>query len=225
MQPPTAGRFEWPNNRTLSFRPSNKLAYGTSYKIQLNGIEADAAHPRSWVFTFTTIKPLTLSFDDCIADESSGRQLLGFLRQHHIHALMFPLGWCARRYPWLVSTMLADGHRVCNHTDDHPHLTGLSDAQINGEIQNGLHAGCNLLRPPYGDWDGPGGRVARIASQHGYQIQTWDVDTLDWSGSPASVIVRRMYDGGGGVILMHLQGRHTLEALRQLNLGDVSNAA
>jgi peptidoglycan/xylan/chitin deacetylase (PgdA/CDA1 family) len=173
---------------------------------------------KEWRWTIPTVKRSTLTFDDCPTSPGAAQDLLAFLRQRHIKAVTFPTGQCSRRYPWLVPALLADGHQVCNHTFSHADLPKLTDAQISAEIAGGVHAGCNLLRPPYGDWDGPGGRVERAAAQQGYRLQLWDVDTLDWTGLGAQAIVTRIYDGGGGVILMHFQGRHTLEALKLLDI-------
>jgi peptidoglycan/xylan/chitin deacetylase (PgdA/CDA1 family) len=60
-----------------------------------------------------------------------------------------------------------------------------------------------------------------MAAQQGFRIQLWDVDTYDWAQAPADRILSQIKDLGGGVILMHFQGRHTMEALRQLDLRDV----
>ncbi len=217
VEPAVAGRLDWADSRTIRFR-AHKLAYGTTYRVR---VAASAGRPQSgerWNWTFTTMRKATLTFDDCPTSPAAAQDLLAFLRQRHVRAITFPTGQCSRQYPWLVPALLADGHQVCNHTYSHADLPKLTDAQMSAEITGGVHAGCNLLRPPYGDWDGPGGRVERNAAQQGYRLQFWDVDTLDWTGLSGSSIVSRIYDGGGGVVLMHFQGRHTLEALKLLDI-------
>jgi peptidoglycan/xylan/chitin deacetylase (PgdA/CDA1 family) len=111
---------------------------------------------------------------------------------------------------------------VCNHTLSHANLPRLADAAMAAEIAGGVHAGCNLLRPPYGAWDGPGGRVERIAVQQGYRLQFWDVDTLDWTRLGGRAITSRINEGGGGIVLVHFHGRHTLEALKQLDVAELT---
>jgi peptidoglycan/xylan/chitin deacetylase (PgdA/CDA1 family) len=217
MEPAVPGRLDWPDLRTLRFRPQT-LAFATRYQIRLSETETG----RQWAWSFSTMRKVTLTFDDCPSSPAAAQQLLSFLRQHRVKAMTFPTGQCVRRYPWLVPALLADGHLVCNHTYSHADLPKLPDAQLMAEIAGGVHAGCNLLRPPYGDWDGPGGRVERIAAQQGYRLQLWDVDTLDWTGLSAQAIVNRVIEGGGGVVLMHFQGPHTLEALRQLDVGPLT---
>lgn len=211
VEPAVGGRFEWVDTSTLRFQP-DRLAFDTTYTVILSG-----AGGRTWAWQFTTIKPITISIDDCASTPAELRAVLAVLAERHITAVMFPTGICQSTYTWLVPAMLAAGHKVCNHTFSHPRLTRLSDTQIAGEIRSGVHAGCDLFRPPWGDWDGPGGRVARIAAAQGYRISMWDVDTLDWAGASTQDILDRI-NSRGGVILLHFHGRHTVEALRLVDL-------
>ncbi len=207
IEPHVAGTLDWLNSQTLRFTPE-KLAYDTTYSVQI----ADVGQ-----WTFTTKRQIIFSFDDCPWNASEGQRLLAILRDRHIKALMFPTGLCQARYPGLIAAMLADGHRVCNHTYAHPHLTLLTDAQIAAEIRGGVHANCNLFRPPWGDWDGTNGRVARIANEQGYQTMTWDVDPHDWAGATTADIIRRINERGG-VILLHMWARNTFEAMKVIPL-------
>jgi peptidoglycan/xylan/chitin deacetylase (PgdA/CDA1 family) len=211
IDPHADGRLEWADLQTLRFQP-DRLAFDTTYTVQMEVVGYSV-----WEWTFTTKKAVTFSFDDCPWSASEGQRLLAILRDRHIKATMFPTGLCQRRYPWLVPAMLADGHTVCNHTYSHPHLSLLTDAQIADEIRGGVHANCSLFRPPYGDWDGPNGRVARIAKDLGYQTVTWEVDTLDWSGATTSDILRRINERGG-LILLHMWARNTFEVMKTVPL-------
>lgn len=211
IDPQVNGRLEWADAQTLRFQP-DRLAFDTTYTVQVEVVGQSA-----WEWRFITKKQVTFSFDDCPWSASEGQRLLTILRDRHIKALMFPTGLCQRRYPSLIPAMLADGHTVCNHTYSHPHLSLLTDAQIADEIRGGVHANCNLFRPPYGDWDGPNGRVARIAKDLGYQTVTWDVDSLDWNGATMSDILRRINERGG-LILLHMWARNTLEVMKTVPL-------
>jgi len=219
IDPDVPGQLDWPDEQTLVFHPAVPLAYRTTYQVSVSGQAAGgrglAAVGR---FTFGTAWPppsvpfpFTLTFDDCgTADQIHA--ILDALADRGLHAIFFPTGQCRDQFPWLVPTLLAAGHRVCNHTYSHPQLPRLSSPAIASEIARGVAVGCDLFRPPYGAMDR---RVAPIAASMGYHIQLWDVDTRDWAGTPADVM-DAMIRAKGGVVLFHMHGAHTVEAIRTL---------
>ena len=211
---------QWLDDRSVVFKPI-ALAYQTTYSIEVGGAARDggSAPPTTWTFTTSgrplpTASPFLLTFDDC-GTQQQIQAILAALAARGLPAIFFPTGLCRDSYPWLVDTLLQHGYRVCNHTYSHPFLTRLSNAAIATEIANGVHAGCDLFRPPYGDWDGPRGRVAAIAATLGYRVQMWDVDSRDWAGTSATIMVA-MIRARGGIVLMHMHGRHTVEAILML---------
>ena len=155
---------------------------------------------------------LTLTFDDCgTPDQMEG--IVNSLAAVKRQAIFFITGQCRDHYPWLVDTLRAAGHMVCNHTYSHPDLRRLSNLQVRWEIGAGVFAGCPYFRPPYGAWDGPRGRIARIAAEFGLTPMLWDVDSRDWAGAPAQRIAVSAL-GRGGIVLLHLHGDFTAEAVR-----------
>jgi peptidoglycan-N-acetylglucosamine deacetylase len=221
IEPAIDGGLEWPDDRTLVFRPSAPLAYQSTYRVTVGGFPVGRGNLSALgSFTFATVWrppavafPFTLTFDDCGTPEAI-QAILSALADRSLHAIFFPTGQCRDQLPWLVPTLLAAGHRVCNHTYSHPDLSKLSSGAIRSEIQRGVSIGCDLFRPPYGAMD-RGGRVAGAAASLGYRVQLWDVDTRDWAGTPADVMVA-MIRARGGVVLMHMHGAHTVEAIRTL---------
>lgn len=221
IEPAVEGTLEWPDDRTLLFHPSTTLGYGSTYRVTVGGRPADiVSAPAQGTFTVTTVWlppavpfPFTLTFDDCGTPDAI-RAILSALADRSLHAIFFPTGMCRDQLPWLVPTLLAAGHRVCNHTYSHPDLSKLSSAAIRSEIVRGVTVACDLFRPPYGAMDKTG-RVAAVAASLGYRIQLWDVDTRDWAGTPADVMVA-MIRARGGIVLMHMHGLHTVEAIRTL---------
>jgi peptidoglycan/xylan/chitin deacetylase (PgdA/CDA1 family) len=115
---------------------------------------------------------------------------------------------------------------LANHSWDHPDFTKLTDAQIAEQLQRTEDALFQIVgrstkpwfRPPYGAWN----KAVRDAVGRAGWASTvmWDVDTIDWrptsEGGPtakdieAKVLSRAQ---GGSIVLMHLGGWHTLEAL------------
>lgn len=220
IQPAVEGTTEWPDAKTMVFRPA-ALAASTTYQVSVVGLSS-TRHRLAAIgsFSFTTLYPppnvpfpFVLTFDDCASADAIGA-IVGALADRGLRATFFPTGVCRDLFPWLVPSLLAAGHRVCNHTYSHPDLTKLSDAAVRAQIQGGVATGCDLFRPPYGAID-RGGRIAGIAASLGYHVQLWDVDTRDWAGTSAAAMVA-MIRARGGVVLMHLHGAHTVEAIRTL---------
>ena len=221
VDPSVDGQFDWPDPQTLVFRPSAPLAYRTTYRLSVAAFGmAQRRLVTAASFSFSTLWPppavpfpFTLTFDDCgSADQIQA--ILTALADRGLHAIFFPTGKCRDQFPWLIPTLIAAGHRVCNHTYSHPDLSKLSAGAIASEIQRGVSVQCDLFRPPYGAMD-RAGRVYSVATSLGYKIQLWDVDTRDWAGTPADVMVA-MIRARGGVVLMHMHGIHTVEAIRAL---------
>jgi len=121
--------------------------------------------------------------------------------------------------------MKRDGHIIDNHTWKHTQLTGISNAAVLTQIDRGARPSTSvkLLRPPWGSGAFTP-RLTSLAASRGYGLCFWTVDTMDWAGASASRIVSRVRDGdattesvqAGGVVLMHLSGRHTPAALQSV---------
>jgi hypothetical protein len=219
LAPATDGTLAWDDSSTLVFHPTALLLPGTTYRVLVSGMsESGRTLVTDANISFRTISPpsvpfpFTLTFDDCASPGAIGA-ILAALADRGLHAIFFPTGLCRDANPWLIPTLLAAGHRVCNHSYSHPYLTRLSNAAIRSEISRGVSAGgCDLFRPPYGDVNP---RVAAIVSSMGYRIQLWDVDTRDWAGTSAAEMVAKIR-ARGGVVLMHMHGVHTVEAIEDL---------
>lgn len=164
-----------------------------------------------------------LTFDD-YGSAANVNGLIDVLVRNNVRARFFPVATWARANPWLLVRMAQNGQELGDHTYDHADFSALSDAQIGWEIDNGVtHSpdGVKLIRPP----DGGAAftqRVSNIAAQRDYRVCFWTVDTRDWTGESAAAIIGAVRYGAsftppvaaGGVVLMHMQAPHTLEALQ-----------
>jgi peptidoglycan/xylan/chitin deacetylase (PgdA/CDA1 family) len=155
---------------------------------------------------------VTLTFDDS-SPAPRAHEILDILRRYNVRAVFCVNGNWARENPDVIARMVREGHKLCNHTASHAWLTRLSDEEIRREIEGGLSS--DILRPPYGAYDA---RVSSIAASLGYQLYLWSIDTRDWTGVPADTIVNTVMSElhAGAVVLMHLHGAGTLEALPQI---------
>ncbi len=222
VEPQASGSFHWPDDKTLVWKPL-ALLYSTTYRISVGGVSRTSdplAQDFSWQFRTQDPPPpmITASGDGTVVltfdDQGSTAQveaILDILKKNLVKAIFFPVGKWAEQNTELIDRMKAEGHVVGNHTYSHPDLTKLSEKEIRWEIEHG--AGQDLLRLPYGarnatvDW---------VAADMGYRIYGWNVDPEDWKEVTAREIVETVIREvkPGSVIVLHLQGKHTAEALK-----------
>lgn len=77
------------------------------------------------------------------------------------------------------------GHEIASHTYQHKELAGLSDADIEYQMNTQSDiiykaAGVRpaIMRPPAGSYDA---NALKVLRKLGYSVVTWDIDTQDWS--------------------------------------------
>src|SRR5215510_15264806 len=105
-------------------------------------------------------KSVALTFDDGPEPESALRTILTALGAHSppIRAEFYVIGKTVKAKPGLISLILSGGHKIQNHTWDHPkHITSLDEKTIFNEVEEtqvliekltGLAP--TKVRPPYG---------------------------------------------------------------------------
>ncbi|MFJ4281887.1 polysaccharide deacetylase family protein [Streptomyces massasporeus] len=160
-----------------------------------------------------------LTFDD--GPSGNTTQLLGALRQNGLRATMFNQGQYAAANPSLVRAQVTAGMWVANHSYTHPHLTRLSQAQIDSEISRTQQAIANagggtpkLFRPPYGETNAT---VKSAAARYGLTEIIWHVDSQDWNGASTDAIVQSTARlTNGQIILMHDWPANTLAAVPRI---------
>lgn len=223
VEPPVAGSFEWPDERTLIWRP-NGLRPAQTYHVRVGGAskEGDPIWPVEWQFRTLVPPPriipgggekLVLTFDDNPLTVERAYELLDLLARYQVRAILFPTGGWAAAHPAFVGRARAEGHLICNHTYGHADLTTLSEVEVRLQILNGAGTDqCDLLRPPYAAHNH---FVDAIATSLGFRIYLWNIDSRDWEGLSAREIVNLVLGAArpGGVALFHLHAPHSLEAL------------
>ncbi|GHI10134.1 hydrolase [Streptomyces cellostaticus] len=171
-------------------------------------------------------RTVALTFDDGPGPATG--QILDLLAQYHAQATFCQIGKQAAANPALVKRIIADGHRLCDHTVDHPQPmhTLPHDQQVH-EITaakdmiskaGGPDTRITWFRAPGGDFS-PENR--QIAVQAGLRPLGWTVDTRDWThpGAASILATAKRELRPGGIILMHDGGgdrSQTVAALRKL---------
>jgi len=159
---------------------------------------------------------VVLTFDD---GYNFDHRILEYLSSQGITASAFVIGSWAQKNTSLLQEMNALGWDVCNHTQNHPWLTKLTDQQIVAELGTcqaviGAATGqyVPVFRPPGGAIDA---RVTAVAASAGYAPVMWDFDSKDALLTNLSVQERVNHMVGtaadGDIILFHFGGRNTLE--------------
>ena len=115
---------------------------------------------------------------------------------------------------------------IGNHSYDHPNFTELGPTRspISSSWTEDMVVAATgrsskpFFRPPFGAQNA---EVRQAVADAGWAyVVMWDVDTIDWKptsdgGPTADDIVAKVLSraDGGSIVLMHLGGEHTLDAL------------
>ncbi|NJP43924.1 polysaccharide deacetylase family protein [Actinacidiphila epipremni] len=153
-------------------------------------------------------------------------KVLDVLKKHHVHATFCMIGPQAQANPALVRRVVAEGHRLCDHTVHHDEAMDhkpfayqqkeILDAYAMIEQASG-GAPVRYYRAPGGAFT-PASR--ELAAQHGMRPLGWNVDTKDFSRPGVGAIVGTVKAEihNGPTILFHDGGGNrsqTVEALDQ----------
>jgi peptidoglycan/xylan/chitin deacetylase (PgdA/CDA1 family) len=163
-----------------------------------------------------------LTFDD--GPTGSTGSLLNALRANNARATMFNVGQKVQQNPGVAQSQVSAGMWVGNHSWTHPHLTQMSQAQMQSELsqtQNAIRSATGttprLFRPPYGETNST---LRAVESSLGLTEVIWDVDSQDWNGASTAAIAQaagRLTNGQ--VILMHDGIQNTINAIPQIMSG------
>lgn len=171
----------------------------------------------------TDEKKVALSFDAAWRNEDT-QKILEILAKHNVHATFFMTGGWVDSYPEDVKAILAGGHDLGNHSENHKNMSQISNddkeqelMKVHEKVKNLTGYEMFLFRPPYGDYDND---VIKTATKCGYYPIQWDVDSLDWKDYGVDSIVNTVCSnkhlGNGSIILCHNGAKFTADALDTL---------
>ena len=164
---------------------------------------------------------LYLTFDDG-PDPVYSPRILDTLAKYDAKAVFFVIGSRVEAAPDVAKRMVAEGHRIGNHTWGHTPLAGVSRFEFDEEIgrtqdvvERVTGERPTTFRPPFGAMDR---NTRRWTDAAGVEVVMWDLDTQDWSEPDSSAITASIveYARSGDVVLMHDGGGNrepTIEAL------------
>lgn len=167
----------------------------------------------------TDKKQIAISFDAAWGADDTDT-LIAILKEYDVPATFFVVGAWVDKYPEEVKRLSDAGHQVQNHSNTHPNMPRLSNAQMCDELKS-----CNdkikavtgveptLFRPPYGDYNNA---TIDATESMGMKCIQWDVDSLDWkdNATPESICKKVTSKvKNGSIVLFHNDAEHTPAAL------------
>lgn len=216
--------------------PGRPQALGTSRVLAIDPRE----FPRLGTMQYSGSLPLrdkevVLTFDDGPMPPYSNR-VLDVLAEHCVKATYFLIGRMARGYPQVVRRMLAEGHTIGTHSENH--LLAFDRMPIDA-VRREIEAGIASVGAALGNRKAvapffriPGLLRAPAVDKflQSQQLATWSADLAgdDWKHISASEVVRRVMarlaEKGKGIVLLHdIQPATALalpELLRELKARD-----
>lgn len=168
-------------------------------------------------------KFMALTFDDG-SDSVNTLDILDTLDQFNVKCTFFITGENATHHPESAKKILEQGHEIGNHSYNHPYLNQLTTDEIKTEIEDcktAMMIATNttvmpLFRPPYGEYNST---VLTVVDSIGYPWTImWTIDTIDWNGTPSDTMINKVLTNAkpGTIVLMHVSGTHTPEALPEM---------
>ena len=161
-----------------------------------------------------------LTFDDG-PSATATPGVLDTLAARGVHATFFVTGQMTAARPDIVRRASQEGHRIGNHSWDHPKLTTLDPAQVESQlrrtnevIEQATGSSPHEWRPPYGDTNALVEAAARRVGLDSMVL--WTVDPRDWADPPATTVRDRVLQAvrPGSVVLLHdATGQNTPAAL------------
>ncbi len=163
------------------------------------------------IYCVQTEEPkIALTFDAAWGNDDT-KKIMEILKKHDVKVTFFMTGGWVEAYPDDVKMILAEGHDLGNHSQNHKNMSQISDSEKENEIMS-VHDKVKeltgydmfLFRPPYGDYDS---KLIHVARKCNYYAIQWDVDSLDWKDYGVESIIKTVTQnehlGNGSIILCH----------------------
>lgn len=123
---------------------------------------------------------------NCAWNADDVDKILEVLDKCNVKVTFFMVGDWVDKYEAQVKKIAEAGHEIANHSDTHPHVNKLSYDQnieeivkCTDKIKKLTGNEIKLYRCPYGEYNDT---VIKAATDSGYKVIQWSIDTLDYEG-------------------------------------------
>lgn len=163
-------------------------------------------------------KKVAVTFD-CAWGNSNTEELLKILDDAGARATFFVTGEFCDGYGGDVKAFAEAGHEIANHSDKHPHISGMNINELiadtrecSRKIEMLTGAAPTLYRAPYGEYDN---NFITTVGGMGLKIIQWSLDSIDWQEPNTETIIKRTADKArsGDILLFHNDLENTTRAL------------
>lgn len=167
---------------------------------------------------------VALTFDVEGGAEKTLPGILDLLDREEVKATFFILGSWGEKHPELLREIYLRGHLLANHGWDHPRFAFLDRFRRTVDVEKGEELIFEAtgrdpqpwFRLPFGSGSTNQSVLSDLESK-GYRSVFWSIDTEDWKGLSAPVIVAEAAAAeDGDIVLFHPQAKHTAEALPEV---------
>lgn len=188
----------WTSSQTVFFGYASR-------RIPIYGVQTDS-------------KKISITFDAAYGSTET-KEIIRILKEKNVTTTFFLVGFWVEKHPDLVKEIDEAGFEIGTHSNTHPFMSKLSEAQIRTELQLSMDYITNitgkpvtLFRPPYGDYND---LLVNTCDSMNLKTIQWTVDSLDWKGLNTSQMLARINKdiAGGGIVLFHNNSEHIVEAL------------
>jgi len=163
---------------------------------------------------------LALTFDD--GPHPNSHHILDILKKHKATATFFCIGNQVQQHPEILTRIIAEGHDVGNHTQNHSTRWGfMNQTSVRREVEDCTktlkEAGVEdirFFRPPFGVTSPAIGKVLKAS---GLLTIGWDLRSLDTSIKSSDKLWQRVASKieGSSIILFHDTQAHTAGVLEK----------
>jgi peptidoglycan/xylan/chitin deacetylase (PgdA/CDA1 family) len=208
----------WNEHRTIGIEDAVNPMY---WWRRAHGLDLYDPQTRILYHGNRELKEVALTIDDG-PHTPTGDELLDIFKAYGVRATFFVVGLRMKERPDLIRRMIAEGHEIGNHSQNHYRLDTLRVDQARREINDcdinfcritGRH--FTLMRPPgvrYND------TVLRVADDLGYVIVFWNAAAKDFEDVTPDFIVNRILGRveNGSIILLHDDRPSTVVAMPRI---------
>jgi peptidoglycan-N-acetylglucosamine deacetylase len=167
----------------------------------------------------TKEKKVALTFDVSVGGIDNTKKILDILDKYNGKATFFLIGVWVDNNKDMVKEISDSGNEIGNHSDKHPSMTSISKDRIiqeinttDNKIYNIIGKKTSLFRCPSGAYND---LVLDTVKNTGHFCIQWDVDSIDWRESGASIEKDRILSKTkpGSILLFHNNAKYTPENL------------